>query len=153
MAKFTFRYQTLLEQRQRIEDECQRDLAKHLREQMILRTHLQRMQGTISDAKGQLKGALVGKVDLNKISDFARYAGQTTQSAGMVFRKLAQHEKVIGGARNRLDNAMRQRKAIELLRDKDRLKWQRELDRRETAEMDEMALQSYVRQSAERGLL
>lgn len=148
MARFKFRYQTLLEQRRRIEDECQRDLAQHLRERMILTNHLRQMQQTISTSKQSLSQSLVGQVDMNQIADFARYAGQTTQSATAVMRRLARKEQAISEARQRLDAAMRQRKAIELLRDKDHRQWQLETERRETAVADELALQAYTRQLA-----
>jgi len=145
MAGFQFKLQAVLTQRCRHEDECQRDLAKGLRQRMILENQLRHMQQTIRDSKQQLTGGLRGQVDLPQVSQFARYSGQVTQRAHGMVVKLAGLEKQIAGARERLIEATRARRALELLRDKQFRHWQREQDRREAARLDEIAVQAYAR--------
>src|SRR5690606_29926616 len=145
MAKFHFRYEAVLRQRLLMEDERQRDLAKVMRQRMIVQNQLRQMQDTIVESKRNLGDTLVGRVDLDRVSQFARYSAQTAIRAQQLVVEIARLEKQIETARERLAEAMRARKAMELLRDRQYARWKQEQDRREAAELDEMAVQAYVR--------
>lgn len=145
MATFTFRYQTLLDHRRRIEDEAQRELAKHLRVRSILQDQLRNQQETIHRSKHELTGALVGKVDLTAVGRFARYSGSVAARARQIVGRLAQLEDEVAEARSILLDATRKRKALELLRDRHHGLWRREQDLRETAELDDLSTQRYAR--------
>ncbi len=145
MATFRFKYEAVLRQRQAIEDECQRELAKHLRHSSIIRNQFTRMQQTVRDSKQQLSDGLVGSVDVERIREFARYSGQVTVQAQQAVTQLSQIERRIQKARADLTEAMRQRKAMEMLRDKHYKQWVAEQNRRETIELDELAVQRYAR--------
>jgi len=148
MATFRFRYETLLGHRHRIEDQRQRDLAMHMRSRMIFRTQLQDMQDTIRDSKQDMSSALVGQVDLSQVARFAGYSHQTENRGRQIVQKLAQVEWDVQQAREKLLEATRSRKALELLRDKNKRQWQRDQDRRERDALDEMAAQQYIRGQA-----
>lgn len=145
MARFKFRYQTLFDHRQAIEEQRQRELAQQLRGRMILENQLRQMQDTIRESKRQLGHGLVGKVDLEAISRFAGFSGHTSLRAQQLVIKIAEFEKRVDAARAALQEAMRQRKALELLRDKHREAWLREQALREAMELDEIATQQYTR--------
>lgn len=146
MPRFTFRYETLLAHRRNIEDRCQKQLAERLRTQMILSGHLRSMQQTILDSKRDLGRALVGGVDLSRVGEFTRFNAESTLRGRQLVRKLAELEPQVEAARQQLLGATAQRKALELLRDRDREAWRREQERRETAELDELAAQAYTRE-------
>lgn len=145
MAGFRFRFETLLRHRRGVEDERQRELAQLMRSRMILHRELNRMQQTIRDSKRQLGDTLVGRVNVDRVGQFARYSGQVEVRGRQIILRLAQLEKQVVDARARLLDAVRQRKALELLRDKDHQEWRREQDRRETAEADDLTTQRYAR--------
>ena len=145
MPTFRFKYDAVLRQRQAAEEQCQHELAKHLRRRGELRDHLHRMQQTVRDAKSQLSGGLVGHVDVDRIREFAGYSGQVTMQAQDTIRQLAQVEQHTQQARQQLAEAMRQRKAMELLRDKHYKQWLAEQNRQEREELDELAMQRYTR--------
>lgn len=145
MARFQFKYEAVLKQRQAAEDQAQRELARHLRHRGILRDRLARMQQDVREAKQQLGDGLVGRVDLERIRDFARYSGQVTLEAQQAVGELARIEQRIATARHTLTEAMRRRKAIQTLRDKHYRRWLAEQRRKETIELDEMAAQRYAR--------
>ncbi len=145
MARFKFRYQTLLEHRQAIEEQRQRDLAQQLRGRMILEGELRRMQDSIRENKRMLGSGLVGRVDLAAISQFASFSGHTTLRAQQIVRKMAEVEKRVDAARTALQEAMRQRKALDLLREKHLEAWKRDEARREALALDEIATQQYTR--------
>ena len=144
MPRFRFRLQTVLDQRQRVEDERQRDLAKLLRRRMILQNQLRQMQQTITESKRQLGSSLVGQVDMDGVARFARYSGQTTQRAQMIVVELGRLEKLIHNARQALLDASRKKKALELLRDRRYAQWKKQQDRREHARLDELNMQRYA---------
>lgn len=130
------------------EDERQRELAKCLRQRMILMDQLRQMQQTIRDSKRSLGDTLVGRVDLGRVATFAHYSGQTAVRAQQIVQKLAAVEKQVDEARQRLLAAVKDRKALELLRDQRFEAWRQEQERREAADLDEMAIQGFVRAAA-----
>ncbi len=145
MAKFKFNLEPVLYQRRVEEEKCQRDLAKALRQQMILRDQLQQMQQTITGSRQALADGLIGSVRLDQMMDFARYSGQVRQRAMAFVTKLAATEKLIEAARARLMQATRARKALDVLRDRRYQEWQKEIQRREANQLDELAVQQYAR--------
>ena len=148
MAGFSFRLETVLKQRMTIEDQRQRDLAQVMRERMILEGQLRQMQQTISESRQQLADGLVGRVDLGGVSNFARYSAQARLRAQAIVARLAGIEKRVAAARQLLVEAMRDRKAMEILRDREYARWRRSEAQREAAELDEVGTQGYLRQVA-----
>jgi flagellar FliJ protein len=145
MAHFTFQYEALLAQRRRREDECQRDLAKVLRSRMLFMDRLRGMQETIRSSKYDMGAGLRGKVDLTQVAQFARYSQSCAVQGREIVVKLAAVEKQLEAARSRLMDAVRQRKALELLRERRLAAWKQEQARREAIELDDLATQRYVR--------
>jgi len=151
MAQFRFKYESVLRRRQIEEDECQRLLAKELRHRMIFRNQLISMQSTLSSSKHDMAQSLQGKVDMDDVTQFARYSGQVTARAQTIVHKLAAVEKRIEAAQKALSEAMRDRKAMELLRDRYKAEFKRQENRRQTLFLDEVAMQAYVRKLQETG--
>lgn len=145
MARFVFRYRTLLKQAVATENLRQRDLAAVLRKQLILQNQLREMQQTIRDSKQQLGERLVGKVDLTAVREVARFTGDSSARGRQIVQRLAGLEKSIEVARAALTEAMRRRKSLETLREKDHQRWLLDERRRETAELDEVAAQAFIR--------
>ncbi|MBB6430740.1 flagellar export protein FliJ [Algisphaera agarilytica] len=145
MPKFIFRYESLLQHRRNLEDQAQRKMAERVRTQMILTDQLRGMQQQISDSKRDLGGALVGKVDLSQVGEFTRFNADSTVRGRQLVQRLAELKVQVEAARQQLVNAMQQRKALDLLRERDLKKWKTEQDRKETAELDDLASQAYTR--------
>ena len=146
MAQFTFRYETLLQHRRNLEDHAQRHLAERVRTRMILTDQLGQMQEDIGRSKGDLSDALVGRIDLSRVGDFTRFNAQATLRGRQLVKRLAELHSQVEAARQQLLTATQQRKALEVLRDKDLAAWKRQQERRETAELDELASQAYTRE-------
>ena len=145
MSTFKFQFESVWIQRRAEEEKSQRHLAKALRQRMIFRDQLRQMQQTITQSKRDLADGLTGTVDLARVSGFARFNGQVVQRAHAFVTRLAVVEKQIDTARATLLQATHARRAIELLRDKRRRQWQQQQDRREAAELDEIAVQRHAR--------
>jgi len=144
MAEFQFKLDTVLQQRRMIEDQRQRELAKSLRQRMILLDQLRLMQTSITDSKRDLRDGLVGNVDMDRVAHFARYSGQTTARAQAIVSKLATIERQTEMHRQQLVEATQARKAIERLREKQFRKWKTEQDRREAAMLDEIGVGQFA---------
>ncbi|MEM6855268.1 MAG: flagellar export protein FliJ [Planctomycetota bacterium] len=145
MAQFEFRYESLLQHRRNLEDQAQRQMAERVRTQMILTEQLRSMQTQITESKRDLGDALIGKIDLSRVGEFTRYNADSTVRGRELVKRLAELETQVEAARQQLLSATQQRKALDLLRERDLLEWKREQDRKETAELDELASQAYTR--------
>lgn len=145
MAAFQFKFETVLTHRRRQEDERQRELAQYLRQKLIIESQLRSLQQTITDDKSRMTDALTGRVDVDRIRQHANHAAQATGRAQQIAVKLLALHRQIERSRSVLLRAVKQRKAIELLRERHLRRWQREQDRRETAELDDLSTQAYTR--------
>lgn len=146
MQPFIFRYQAVLKQRTLVEQQKQRALAELLHERNAMFAQLCEMQETISTSKRQAAAGLVGKVDLDAIAGIARYSASCALQGNTVVRGLAQLEKRVEQARNELIEATKNRKALELLRDRQRQAWDLEQRRMEAKRLDEQTTQAYAAQ-------
>lgn len=145
MAKFVFKLKPVLDQRQRDEDDRQRELAQLLRQRMILQQQLRELQGSIRSDKATMTDSLTGSVDVSRLREHARHAGHVTQRAQQLAVSMLGLERRVEAARADLLEATKRRKAIELLRDKQKKRFDNEQRRREAADLDEIATAAHVR--------
>jgi flagellar FliJ protein len=146
MAKFVFKLEPLLKHRVRLEEAQQRALAKLLREKLIIETQLRNQQQSISDDKSHMAQSLSGHVDVARIRQHAAHVHRATVHAQQAAFRLLELNHQIESARAKLNDAVRDRKAIEVLRERQHTKWLTEQKRREATQLDEAATQRYVRQ-------
>lgn len=149
MPKFAFKLQPLLDARLQAEEQAQQALASLLREKLQIEGELQRHQTAVANDKRTLGDALVGRVDLQRIRGHAAQVNRATLAAQQSAMRLVELNRRIERARAELAEATRQRKAIEVLRDRRLNRWRREQDRRETAALDELAVQRRPRRREE----
>ncbi|WP_432799457.1 flagellar export protein FliJ [Poriferisphaera sp. WC338] len=145
MPRFAFKYETLLDHRRTIEEDRQRDVARLLRTKMIFEGELRKMQETIVTSKHALADGLVGAVDVRRIAEFAGYSSHVTVRGQNLVMKMAELENHLQTARGKLLDATKQRKALELLKEKQFDAWKYAENKKESAELDEIATQRYAR--------
>ena len=144
MPAFEFKYKTVLKQREVIEQQKQRALAKLMHQRNAMVNQLREMQETISASKREAADGLVGAVDLNAIAGIARYSASCALQGNTLVREIAQLETLVEQARNELIEASKNRKALELLRDRQRQAWELEQRRMEAKLLDEQTTQAYA---------
>ena len=144
MARFQFRFQAVLKQREAIEQQKQRAFAQLMHERNAMFAQLREMQETISASKREAAGGLVGAVDLGAIAGIARYSASCALRGNALVRELADMENRVEQARNELVEASKNRKALELLRDRQRQDWELEQRRMEAKQLDEQTTQAYA---------
>ncbi len=139
MARFRFRLEPLLTVRRRREQTAQRKVAELERLRTGLEDALRRHQEQISTGKSSLRDRLVGTLD---VADLRSHAGATIghlRSANRILLDLAGVHRRLESARSELVEASRQRRAVELLRDRRYEAWRHAIDRAEDAAIDELA--------------
>ncbi len=150
MAKFQFSLEVLLEARRREERDRQIEVAE-------IEARRRELEGAI---RSRHTAARAGREDLRRALEpgAARSMAGVRLQAGVSIRLEAQMQglaielagvlKTLEDARERLLEASRARKAVELLREKRFEEWKREQDRREARELDDLTSGRYARELA-----
>ena len=134
--------------RRRTEQDKRRVVADLERQRRDHEDTLRRQQEFISEGKRSLAGQLVGTLEISSLRD---HAGSTIRLMGRAHRillELAGVHKRLGPARGALIEATRQRRAVELLRERRFDEWKKRVNRLEDNALDELAVQSAGRPNA-----
>jgi flagellar FliJ protein len=142
MAQFKFKLQAVLRQRDLIEQECQRDLAIVEHERAAIAAELKRLDDTVRVALADLRqNQLVGELNLSFLAAHRRFMLAMQRQGADQVQKLDEAQKKVDAARIMLAEAAKQRRIIEKLKEHQQAAWAEEIDRKETAAMDEIAMQ------------
>jgi flagellar export protein FliJ len=146
MAAFRFNLQPVLEQRERIEEDRTLAVARLESERLAMEHQLREYQGALAAQKGDLRASMGGAgAGGGVIVDPARLRVQAHASLTMQVRaqrvvlQLAGVHRRLEAARVLLAAATRDRRAVEVLRERRFARWKAERDRREAAAVDEIA--------------
>jgi flagellar export protein FliJ len=140
--RFEFSLQTLLDLRQRAEDEKQRALAVRQREAEGVRKQIRNTERAMFDQNKHLAAHhLIGTLDLSYISNEKRFVGSLHILLVNLHQKLRKADELANAARVELLAAARARKALTKLREKHLERWRREQDVAEAAALDEITTQ------------
>jgi len=146
MARFRFKLNGVLRQRRHIERQRQRELA-------VVQGEMARLQDDLRLITAELKTAeedvlthhLVGRLDLNFLAAHRRYVLAMERRGMALVQKMANLQRQVETAQKALAAAAIQRKVMEKLREKQWERWRADLDAREAAQADEVAMQLYYR--------
>ena len=148
MPRFRFRLEPLLTARRHVEQERQRAVAEQERRRRELEEVLRRQQQFITEGKSALRAGLQGTLDL---TDMRAHAGATLQLMRRAQRlaiELAGVHTRLEAARVQLIEATRDRRAIELLKERRFAQWKAALEKAEHAAVDELAVQAAARKES-----
>ena len=142
MAKFRFPLQALLEHRARIERDHRVGVAVAERARVEAEDEVRARQRSIISIKSDLREALspgAGPVNLREArlqANASLHATLRTQQSAL---KLAGAMRRVDGARVQLIEAAKERRALELLRDRRFEAWKQKMNKAETNELDDIA--------------
>jgi flagellar FliJ protein len=139
MARFRFQLQPVLDARSRAEDDRRRDVAALESERRRLEDRLRSGQVSISGAREDVRSALVGTVRPEALRAQANASLACMRDAQRLVLELAGVHRRLEVARGALAEAARQRRAIELVKERRFEAWRREQERREQSALDEIA--------------
>ncbi|MAH65581.1 MAG: flagellar export protein FliJ [Phycisphaerae bacterium] len=140
MPKFRFQLQAVLDARLRAEREEHRRVAELEASRRRLEDGLRRRQSQIGEARSQLRGRLEGRIDASSLRGQANASLAEMRDAQRVVLELAGIHRRLEALREDLRAASRARRTVEILKERRFEAWRREEDRREQAELDEMAV-------------
>lgn len=142
MSRFKFRLQPVLDQREREEREKQLVVAELERTRLALESRIRMCQQMMSDERATLSEAL-GTGQRVNLQEVKMQAGATLThnfEAQRTVLELAGVFKKLQKARNELIGAASRRKAVELLKTHQQEAFKRELDLKESRDLDEMSV-------------
>ena len=149
MARFVFTLQPVLKARRRAEEELQRVVAHIERERMRLEDVLRGHQRSLVSDKDLLRAGLTGVIDVRDLRLQANCARQIMRRAQQIVLELAGVYKRLEALRARLIEATRDRRAIELVRERRYEQWKTAIDKAETAALDELAVIAAARKESD----
>ena len=142
MARFVFGLQTVLEQRETEETLCKRDLFEAQLAQRRLMDDLAQIETQIITANDTMRSEhLVGTLRPTMIATHRRYLIAMKQQVFSLAEKIAAARTTVEARQRKLAEASKNKKVIELLRDKQKSRWTAEQDRKELAAADDVAMQ------------
>jgi flagellar FliJ protein len=142
MAKFEFQLEAVLTHRENREKEKQRALAVVQGELTKMHNELMAMDAAVKQANEEMRqNHLVGRLDLGFMGAHRRFLIATQQNAGVLIEAMTGVQRKVDLARRELAAAAKERKVIEKLRERQHGRWMEEMNRKETAEMDEIGMQ------------
>lgn len=145
MARFIFKLQAVLRHRELIERQRQRAVALASAKAVELQQQLAALDDSVKAATQEMRDHhLIGRLDMNYIAAHRRFVTASGRQAMGLAQKLALAQRDLDDARAVLAEAAKQRKILEKLRDRQQERWRIELDRKESAEIDEIGMKLTV---------
>lgn len=142
MARFVFKLEGVLRQRELMEQAKQRELALKQRQYVELEGALQQLQSAVQMANQDVReNRLVGRLDMSFLAAHRRFLSGMQRRAVELVQRLALAQRGVADARAELAEAAKQRKVMEKLREKQFARWRAEQERRELAQLDEVGMQ------------
>ena len=142
MAQFKFNLQTVLEQREREERLCQKSLGEAAVRKQQAEDELVAVEREITTNNESMRdNHLVGKLDVNVLTSHRRYLIAMRQQVIGLAQRIAAARLEVEQARRKLNEAAKNRKAIEVLRDRQKQRWLADQERKERAIADDAAMQ------------
>lgn len=151
MPKFQFQLDGVLQQRKRLEQQRQRELAAIHVQMSQLQSELEALNEQVQLAAANVReNHLLGKLDMNFLAGHRRHTISMQRQALALMQRMAVLQRQVEEAHKALVEAAKQRKIIENLRETHRDRWMAALSRREFSELDEIGMQlSYWQKSDE----
>lgn len=147
MARFVFRLQPVLDMREREERDKKLELSELERQRIEIEDRIRGYQRNIEHEQASLAQMLIGKegVDFRGARLQANAALSNRFSAQKAVLELAGVHTQIERVRQDLAQASARRKAVELLRDRQREAFESEQRRRESSELDDISVMRFAR--------
>lgn len=143
MATFRFRLQTILRLRDNERDQRRRELAQALQAKGVLEEYERQIAAEWESLNRRLRDcSREGEVRVDLMLDLRRYQMTVAAQWEVLKQQMAQVDEEIERRRERLAEADRQVRVLEMLRERQLEEFRREEDRLETKMLDEVGNRS-----------
>jgi flagellar export protein FliJ len=141
MARFTFRFQSLLEHKQHLEEVTQVELAQVLARQQQEEGALQRLNRAENDAVGEMeRQRFTGRLDVEALQVGLRFLDTIKTQIQRQEQIVTRAREQTAAKREQLVGFMQERQALEKLLERQRATFRLEQSRVEAREMDELVV-------------
>ncbi len=148
MAKFVFKFDGVLRQREHVETQRQRELAVVQQEMTQLQIELRALNDSVRGSTDDLRNNhLTGRLDLNFLAAHRRFMLAMQRKGTVIAQQIAGVQNRVDIAQRALAEAAKQRKIMEKLREKSLERWKAQASRKDVMEADEIAMQMGYRNS------
>ncbi|HEY9722513.1 MAG TPA: flagellar export protein FliJ [Oscillatoriaceae cyanobacterium] len=144
--RFRFRYQTVLEVRERRQKQEEEALTRLLGEQSRAERVLAKLKEEEATRKGEFV-ALQGMVDLDTLVLYQNYFGEIERRVRVQQDEVDTAIARVNNQRDLLAEAMREAEVMKKLKERDEKAWRDEIEQAEAALIDELAMGRHVRKS------
>lgn len=142
MARFTFQLQGVLQHRERVEQERQRELSLVQAEMIRLESELGALNQDVQQSTADVRDHhMVGRLDMAYLAAHRRYMLGMQRKVLAVAQKMGQQQVLVDKARDALAEASKQKKILEKLKERHFQRWAAEQARREANDLDELTTQ------------
>jgi flagellar FliJ protein len=142
MATFVFKLHGVLRHREMIEQEKQRAFALAQAQKSAVQAEIKRLDETVQQALIDLRtNHLTGSLNLSFLAAHRRFMLAMQRQGIELMQRLQEKQKNVDAAQTELAEAAKQRKIMDKLRERQQERWQAEISRKETAQLDEVAMQ------------
>ncbi len=138
MPTFVFKLGGVLNLRIRTEQQAQRAFAERQTEVNRVTDELRQLNTDLQDAADELRTHhLLGSVNVSYLAAHRRFTADVARRGSDLMTKIAMAERSAREAQARLAEAAKQRKILEILRDKHYARWRADEIRRDVAQSDD----------------
>lgn len=142
MAKFVFKLQGVLRQREHAEQEKMRALAQCLKREADCQAEIATLNDAVQKSNDDMRANhLIGVLNMSFITAHRRFMLAMHRQGASLVQKLALAQQRVTEARLALAEAAKQRKVLEKLRDKQHERWRAEIAAKEARDLDEIGMQ------------
>lgn len=146
MPSYKFKLQRVLEYRERREELLQQELAALMMALLKEQDELNRLISSYRKNENELKVKREKKIDLKEIDIYRKFLERMKEKIISQRNRVVHLSNLVSNKREELIEASKEKKVLERLKEKDFGKYLLNLDRKERAFLDELALGKFVRE-------
>jgi flagellar export protein FliJ len=138
MAKFAFRLESVLRQREQAEKRRQRELAELQAKLAALTAKLESADAQLRETTSIVRANRVGPIDTKLLAEGARFTAAVRQKAARFRSDIQAIQTEVHRAQEALIEAAKQRKVLEKLRDTQKARWMAAREKTESRAIEEV---------------
>jgi flagellar FliJ protein len=147
MPRFVFNLESVLRHRVQAEQERMREVAVVQAEMTRLQNELKALNDAMKASSQEMKANhLTGPLDVGYLAAHRRYTVAMQRGGLALVQEMARQQRKVDDAQRLLAEAAKDRKVMEKLKERQYERWKAEVERKETAQADEVAMQLTYRQ-------
>jgi flagellar FliJ protein len=145
MQKFSFSLESVLKLREQQEQDAKLSLAEREGELSLSKNSLEEIKKGLNEFQAEEKESRKGNQSADALRQSVSWRHKFKVDISQKLSEIEQINRDIVFARNRLIEATKTKKGLEVLKEKKHAAWQKEYNRKEQLFLDELAQNSFIR--------